>query len=650
MEDLGGLLLWYVLFVLMHRNTGVGGGTLTGGPYGGSSSTRHRPSSRWKDGGAGGGAGGGGRSGRSGARTERASGHRRHRGFGGGAGAGPMGSSSSSVRRARWEEAYGPTAKVDWNDTSWEKEMYDDRQLEDLEKAMEARERSSPSNGPVKNAPRIPRYDLDLMKLTGIVMCVGRPGSGKSFLIAEIMWYMRDKLDIVIGFNPSESSSQTLKPFTAETCKYKDFDVKKMEQILEFQRECLLEAALYRDQLGLKDVEDLPAKYKNFFRLGVVADDCMKESKKINSPLMVDIAYQHRHLKLLFLIAVQYIMGIHPKIRDCIWYVALFFDPSVKSQAKMMENVCNLWGSGADALWQFRRYFLTCTHGGDDPVTGEPRNKHCCMFIDHQRPGKAKDRIFVYKATPRPPRFRVGRRDLLLALKFFEKAPPTIAEIKKRQHARLQAIREEAIVRKALENGEMPATALEAAKGKKPKRPKLPGEDDEDENMFTPLTCENPVAAPPPPSSSSTKKRSAEEEMIRRAAEAYRGRRYRHSDRLDPYSAAKLEERAYEEEEARREYERRREREQEEYERERRHREREARRPKWDMNDPLQAAAYFAPGAGPPGLQKRQQDLARIPVLSSMFPQTKFIFAAIMMFSASRKQELSFVDLWSFSW
>lgn len=568
---------------------------------------------------------------------------RRRRGDGGSA----SGVNKRQRRREQWEEVYGPTEAVDFDDTQWEEEMLDDAALEALEREIMQRERLSPAPaasiassrssrrkpgslrgsgsvnlekhggvGGVGSAPFVPRYDLTTMKLTGIVMCVGRPGSGKSFFIAEVMWFMRDKLDLVLGFNPSESSSRTLKPFTPDACKYGNFSIPKMERILDFQRECLLEAALLRDQMGLEDVEELPPQYKNFFRVGVIADDCMKEKAKINSPLMVDIAYQHRHLKLLFLVAVQYIMAIHPKIRDCIWYVALFFDPNVKAQAKMMENVCSLWGQGADALWQFRNYYLTCTYGGIDPATGDPRNKHCCMFVDHQRSGKTKDRIFCYKASPKPPRFRVGRRRLVLGQRYYEKEPLTLLQIKQRQKARLDTIREEAVVRKALENGEIPGAALQAAgvgsSGKKGKRPPLPGDEDE-EDVYVTLQCEDPVdpAAQVPVNGRSSSRGSSgggggmsrEEALIRSAAEAYRGRRYRHEDRPDPYTAAHREAQAFEVAERSRRRRRREDRSSSRREdRSSRREDRSSRREDgngrstvvaWDPNNPLQAAAFM---------------------------------------------------------
>ena len=277
-----------------------------------------------------------------------------------------------------------------------------------------------------------------------------------------------------------------------------------------------------------------------------------------------------------FIIAVQYIMSIHPKIRDMIWYGAFFYNASQKSQVKIMDNACQLWGAGADALYQFRRYFLACTHGGRDPKTKERRRKHCCMFVDFQRDAATPaDRVFVYKARQRPGHFRVGDPAFYYYSKYYERPEKTIEELEAEEADLIEKQRMEAAALNAMAEGKTPFGTLagggKTSSSKKPIRAPLPGDDEvADNDVARPIETVAPCAPDSPSyapargrhgSSTGNRHRERYRERyrdrnghrdprpvdnrdfnrmagLRQAAEWSRGRRFRDPQRPDPLSAA----------------------------------------------------------------------------------------------------------------
>jgi hypothetical protein len=530
------------------------------------------------------------------------------------------------------------TPQVDFSDDSWDREPTE-QQVESMKRKVRRMEEADSKAG--VQPLQVPPYDLMWLLLTGLFLLVGAPGSGKSFFMSEVLWFLRDRVDFTFGFNPNEDSAQTLKPYTADGAKFPDFDPQKMKDILKHQRYTVMKTLLLGKQIGVEDVEKVPPQYRKFFRLVGIADDCMADPKNINSPLMADLAFNHRHLKILFLISVQYIMSIHPKIRDMIWYGAFFYSGSQKTQMKIMRNACPLWGEDADALYQFRKYFLACTHGGRDPATGHRRNKYCCMFVDYVRDaGTAKERVFVYKARKRMSRFRVGDLALYYYSKYYERPPKTLEELEAEEDEKLEMQRMEAAAANAIAAGRTPLEAATGGNGKKkPKRPPLPGDDDGEEDFLRPIEAAVPVAPENPHRSrhsrhsrhshgggggsggghhysrhhdeagsrhhhhrrhgsgshSSRRPRDRDElqtQALRNMSERLRGKPYRDPSRPDPWGGAY---------QAKRSYERYSERHESKLHRRRERRRQEALQagprpspvPQWNLKNPLQAAAVL---------------------------------------------------------
>ena len=117
-----------------------------------------------------------------------------------------------------------------------------DRELAGIRASVQALEQKDAAAGVQPLV--IPRYDMNWLMLTGLFIMVGAPGSGKSYLMTEVMWYLRNRVDAVMGFNPNEDSSQTLEPFTPDGLKFGEFDPKKLKEILDYQRRTVKKSLL----------------------------------------------------------------------------------------------------------------------------------------------------------------------------------------------------------------------------------------------------------------------------------------------------------------------------------------------------------------------------------------------------------------------
>ena len=150
----------------------------------------------------------------------------------------------------------------------------------------------------------IRKWDPRTMAPDATCLAVGKRHAGKSTLMTDVMWHLRDRLDLVIGMNPTENSTNpTLGKFLPPAFIYDRYDEEKVKHVLEWQRRTV-------------------ANGKGM-RVGLILDDCMGETntdgskKKIMSSGEIGKIFKiGRHRKLLFWCTLQYMRDCPPDARS----------------------------------------------------------------------------------------------------------------------------------------------------------------------------------------------------------------------------------------------------------------------------------------------------------------------------------------------
>ena len=83
---------------------------------------------------------------------------------------------------------------------------------------------------------KIRRWDISTLSPASTVLLIGKRGSGKSFLLRDIAWHMRDKIDIGVGMSPTEEASESLGSFLPQSQMYSDFNEPALERIMATQK------------------------------------------------------------------------------------------------------------------------------------------------------------------------------------------------------------------------------------------------------------------------------------------------------------------------------------------------------------------------------------------------------------------------------
>ena len=74
------------------------------------------------------------------------------------------------------------------------------------------------------------------LKQTATVLLIGKRGSGKSTLMRDLMFHMKDMLNFGIAMSPTEESTTSLGTFIPQSCIYNTFSSAALDVMLEIQR------------------------------------------------------------------------------------------------------------------------------------------------------------------------------------------------------------------------------------------------------------------------------------------------------------------------------------------------------------------------------------------------------------------------------
>ena len=147
---------------------------------------------------------------------------------------------------------------------------------------------------------------------------IGKPGSGKSYLVKSIMWAKRKLIPSCLIMSATEDSNGFYSKHCPETLIHNDYN------------EELLERLITRQKLAKKH---LPNPY-----CMLIIDDCTHDSKVLRKVTQQNIWKNGRHYALLYLLVLQYALDIPPSIRTNIDGVFILRESVLKNRRMLFEN------------------------------------------------------------------------------------------------------------------------------------------------------------------------------------------------------------------------------------------------------------------------------------------------------------------------
>jgi hypothetical protein len=226
----------------------------------------------------------------------------------------------------------------------------------------------------------IKKFDPEILPADAVILVLGKRSSGKSALIVDLMFHMRKKLDLCIGFNTTEESSHTLTKITHPAFIFYEYDNPRLRKILDYQRD-------------LVKMSDASGKQR-WKRIGCVLDDCGDDTKIFKLKEIVEIHKMGRHRKLFFINATQYAIDMPASLRGQVDFVIAFSHINAMEREKLYKYYFGVFKS----MKEFDNVFIECTKGFD------------CMILDARKKSyNPSECCYWYRANLSVPEFKVGK-------------------------------------------------------------------------------------------------------------------------------------------------------------------------------------------------------------------------------------------------
>ena len=208
------------------------------------------------------------------------------------------------------------------------------------------------------------------------IVVIGKPGTGKSFLISDLIYQKSDIIPVAMVFNGTEDSNHMYSQFIPQKFIYDSLNIEKIDDFVKRQKIA-------------KEYLDNPWSY-------LIIDDCMDDSKYFKQKTIKNLFLNGRHYKMILILGLQYVYDIPPALRVCVDGVFILRETSLQIRKKIYDN----FGSIIPDFKTFCEIMNTIT---DDNTS---------LFINNS--GNSNDWrkcVFWYKAKKIPKNFRFGSNE-----------------------------------------------------------------------------------------------------------------------------------------------------------------------------------------------------------------------------------------------
>ena len=166
----------------------------------------------------------------------------------------------------------------------------------------------------------IKQFKLETMVDNPSIVVIAARGSGKSIIVKSILDYFKN-IPVGVVISPSEKVDPFFSDFFPLSFIYDTFKSELIEKIL-------------KEQEG-KKIDT---------RAFIVMDDCLADKDKwAKDPTVYELLYNGRHYDLMYILTMQFPLGIKPELRLNFDYIFLLADTRLSNQKRIFDHYAGVF-------------------------------------------------------------------------------------------------------------------------------------------------------------------------------------------------------------------------------------------------------------------------------------------------------------------
>jgi hypothetical protein len=227
------------------------------------------------------------------------------------------------------------------------------------------------------------KFDMSKIGKGSIIAMIGKRNTGKSFLVKDLLYYKRD-IPIGTVISASESSNRFYGDMMPSIFIHDEYSPEIISNVVKRQK---LVTKKMKQQIAMYGKSNIdPYAF-------LIMDDMMYDAQRwLKDPNIRDIFMNGRHFNLMFLITMQYSLGIVPAMRTQIDYCFILRETNISNRKRLYEHYAGMFPS----FEIFCQVLNQCTE-----------NFECLVIDNTSKSNSITDQCFWYKADNHPP-FKLG--------------------------------------------------------------------------------------------------------------------------------------------------------------------------------------------------------------------------------------------------
>lgn len=223
---------------------------------------------------------------------------------------------------------------------------------------------------------RLKKFDMTKIKHDKVVVLIGKRETGKSFLVKDLLWHHQG-LPCGTVISGTEGANQFYSKVVPPMFIHEEYSPLIIANVLKRQKLLAKKIANDLNTRGSTSVDP-----RNF----LILDDCLYDTRWIRDPNIRYLFMNGRHVHTMFIITMQYAIGIPPNLRTNIDYVFILRENYISNRRKLYEQFAGMFPD----FDSFCQVMNQCTE-----------NYECLVIDNNAKSNKLEDQVFWYKAAPR---------------------------------------------------------------------------------------------------------------------------------------------------------------------------------------------------------------------------------------------------------
>lgn len=219
---------------------------------------------------------------------------------------------------------------------------------------------------------------FDIAKITDdkVVVMIGKRNTGKSFLIRDLL-YHHTNIPIATAISGTESANHFYEEMIPKIFIHEEYRGEIVDNVVKRQK-LILKKINKENEMG-----NGMNRSKLDPRSLLILDDCLYDSSWTKDTNVRALFMNGRHLKMFFIISMQYPLGIPPNLRTNIDFIFILRENIVANRKRIYDNYAGMFPT----FEVFCQVMDQCTE-----------NFECLVIDNTTKSNKLEDTVFWYKA------------------------------------------------------------------------------------------------------------------------------------------------------------------------------------------------------------------------------------------------------------